>query len=472
MELHPSLLKQVREASYLTAENASRYRPIMRHFYEQHGLHRYWLTQAEVLEFVRAHVDKSYTEEQAEHDLRQLVEWQNLSSEQDRSRVRTVDEWLRRRLQYQITPYGIAFERLLVELEQVHGSGGSLDPTNLDSLWQRLTELTQALEQVDPASQEYLQRVRRLWLDAHNYFDTAGADAADYLAALHRARPDDMNEVSAFLAFKDVLLQYLSSFLGSLMDYADKVQALLAQWDDRKLPDLLVRLLVLHDTHYTANPDGTAPEEAVVRAHYRQQVKALQDWFRRRGGVDMLRHTTAGAIETVVRQSQRFMERNGYGLSRRRELEDLARCFAACRTADQAGALAGLVFGLGTPRHLLGSLEAHQMPERSSVWAGAPKEIPLSRVKGGRQARARSAPIRDVSAEQQEVLIHELERRRQEAALWDRLFATGEVNLGFIATLSPATVGGLTYQRMTGTIPVTHPVEAPMPSYFITAQTR
>jgi hypothetical protein len=95
--IHPSLLKKVQEASYLTADNAHRYRPIMRHFYLQHGLHRYRLSLEEVRDFIRTNLDPAYTDEQAEQDLRQLVEWGALTAEQDRSRVRTVQDWLRRR---------------------------------------------------------------------------------------------------------------------------------------------------------------------------------------------------------------------------------------------------------------------------------------------------------------------------------------------------------------------------------------
>ena len=431
--IHPSLTRKVQEAAYLTADNAGRYRPIMRHFYEQHGMHKYSLTLDEVREHLRAQGEAAYTDEQAEQDLRQLVDWGNLTAEQDRSRVRTVDEWLRRRLRYQVTPYGVEFERLLVQLEQAHGTGGSLDPTTLDSLWHKLKELdaTLAPGAQQPESQEYLQHVRRLWLDAYGYFDTTGNDAADYLAEMHRSRPEDLNELSAFLAFKDVLLQYLGSFLNSLMHYAEQIRSLLSGWSARQVDKHLVSLLVLHDTRYTVDPDGLPPEGATVRAHYQQQLDVLGDWFRRRGGVELLRSKTADAIEMVVRHSQRLMERRRGGLSRRRELEDLARCFAVCRDDREAAErLAGLAFGAIAPRHLLGSLEAHAMEERQSVWVGAPMEIPLGRIKGGRQAKARSAPMRDVSMEQQAALLDEVERRRAEAVLWDGLFARGDVKLG------------------------------------------
>lgn len=441
--IHPSLLKKVPEAAYLTADNAPRYRPIMRYFYQQHGLHRFFLTGEEVREFYRAQVDPAYTDDLADQDLSQLVEWGALSAEQDRSRVRTVDEWLRRRLRYQITPYGIAFERLLVELEEAHGSGGSLDPTNLDSLWHRLTELNAALilETIQPDSQEYLQRVRRLWLDAYGYFDRIGKDAADYLAAMQRSRPDDLNEVEKFLAYKDVLVQYLGSFLNSLADYSEKIQARLSEWQRRGVLPHLVSLLVLHDTTYTVDPDGLPPEIEATRSHFQQQVDAMAEWFRRSGGADGLRRTTADAIEMVVRQTQRMMEHRRYGMSRRRELEELARCFAACRELDQAERLAGLVFGTASPRHLLGSLEAHAMSDRQPVWTAKAMEIPLGRIKRGRHAKARSAPMRDVTLEQQAALIEEMERRHQETALWDRLFARGDVNLGEL-TLTDAALRG------------------------------
>ncbi|MDN5313400.1 MAG: hypothetical protein PWQ68_2374, partial [Thermoanaerobacteraceae bacterium] len=51
--LNMELLKPLDEARYLTAENAARYRIIMRFFYEQHQRLRYWLYKEDVFDYMK-----------------------------------------------------------------------------------------------------------------------------------------------------------------------------------------------------------------------------------------------------------------------------------------------------------------------------------------------------------------------------------------------------------------------------------
>ncbi|WDU82077.1 DUF2397 family protein [Caloramator sp. Dgby_cultured_2] len=50
MEINAKLQKQIDEVRYLTAENASRYRVIMRFFYLQYERMKYWLYKEDVFE--------------------------------------------------------------------------------------------------------------------------------------------------------------------------------------------------------------------------------------------------------------------------------------------------------------------------------------------------------------------------------------------------------------------------------------
>jgi uncharacterized protein (TIGR02677 family) len=437
---HPSLLKPVREASYLTAENAHRYRPIMRFFYERHMAHRYWLTAEAVLAHVRDHFDPAYTEAQCEQDLAALVAWGDLWAEQERARAHTIEEFLRKQLRYQLTPYGIAFERLLTELEQAQGARGSLDPTLLDNLWARLDALRRLLPETDPATAPVarLRQVRSLWTEANAYFVRLVADANDYLAALHRARPGETRAVEDFVAYKDVLVQYLTTFVNQLLDCAERVRALLAAWREATAAERLLLLLVGFDTAHVPGPDGRLPEAADVRALYQDQYQALEDWFRRGGGVEVLRRVTAEAISLVIRQTQRLVDRRQMGLGRARDLERLAQAFAGCATLGDAHRLAAAALGCTLPRHLLGSREQFTLAESGSVWGQEPQPVPLARVRRGPRGRGTPAPVRDRRAEQAEVLRQEAERRQREAAVWDELFRAGPLDVGRLTVADPA----------------------------------
>ena len=112
------VLRKVKEASYLTAENYFRYRAILRFFYTQHERMREFIFPGEVfLSLKEVEGFSEYTEDQLQLDLNQLVEWGNLSPKQEIGSARTIDEYKKKRFRYQPTPYTIEFERLLMEME-------------------------------------------------------------------------------------------------------------------------------------------------------------------------------------------------------------------------------------------------------------------------------------------------------------------------------------------------------------------
>ncbi len=446
------LRKRVNEASYLVAENAERYRPIMRFFYEQHMSHRYTLQPGDVLVHMRELWVPGYTEAQCEQDLRQLCEWGNLAAEQDRSRVHTLEEFLCRRLLYNITPYGIAFERLLVELEEERGTRGSLDIGLLEMLLAAVETLSPLLDQLPPAApatqswpdnagppydESVLRKVQRAWSQAYDMFDRIGKQASDYLGALDRSRHDDTGDLAAFLAYKDLLLQYLQAFVTSLLDHGEKVVALLSSWPKLGKVERLLAGLVVYDLRYNPPPDGRTPDPAELRARHERAWQNLYHWFQPRGGLNTLRRRTTGAIERVVRQSQRLMDRRS-GVSRRRDLEQLAVLFAACADTGEGHRLAGLALGCATPRHVQGSAEVYTPAEKGSVWEMSPQDIPMQPIQRGGRRPGRSVPVLVHDSRQGAVLQEELARRHAAAAVWDELFIDGRLDLGCAYIADPA----------------------------------
>ncbi|QGP92544.1 hypothetical protein MGLY_19270 [Neomoorella glycerini] len=141
VEQATSLLKAIPETSYLTAQNVGRYRCIMRFFYLQHQRLRYWLRPEDVYQGVRAMgLLPDYTLEMCQQDLNQLVEWQDLVPRHDGGRACTVEEYLRKRFRYQMTPYAVEIERLVLGLEKVRGYGGSLEPSLFETIEAALRE--------------------------------------------------------------------------------------------------------------------------------------------------------------------------------------------------------------------------------------------------------------------------------------------------------------------------------------------
>ena len=79
MEINQKLLKPITEVSYLRADNAERYRVIVRYFYEEYEKIKYMLHREDILRMMQeTGLFDDYTEEFCQRDLDALVEWGNL----------------------------------------------------------------------------------------------------------------------------------------------------------------------------------------------------------------------------------------------------------------------------------------------------------------------------------------------------------------------------------------------------------
>ena len=81
MQVSHKLTKPLTEVKYLNADNVSRYRCIMRIFFENYEKLKYWLYQEEVYEEMRKDpLWEEYKPEQCQQDLAMLTEWKNLNT--------------------------------------------------------------------------------------------------------------------------------------------------------------------------------------------------------------------------------------------------------------------------------------------------------------------------------------------------------------------------------------------------------
>jgi uncharacterized protein (TIGR02677 family) len=437
--LHPSIVRRVEEAVYLTAPNAERYRVIVHFFYRQYVEQRDWLTTEQVWRHVHEHFDSGYTVERCEDDLRALVSWQNLMAEQDRSRVSSLDEWHHRKQVYHITAVTVELEAALERLRAAHGRRGSLDPTLVESLVSTLAGLDRALggdAEREPTKEFVAAKVRRPWLDAYARFDELRTNANRFHHALRETLPEDLSDTAAFFLYKDVLVENLSGFIVELGDAVERVRDMLDRWEKEGVAERLIALLTEHDLRHQADPTGPADPDA-VHDHYTRQMRVFLEWFRRRGGSDVLRRTTLLAIETVARHTQRLTDPRRLGSNRRHDLERLVETFRACETLDQAHLVAARVLGCAVPRHLLGAAEWRLMGDGASVWTQPATKIALAPIRRGPRRARRGEPVADRSLEQAALLEAEQARIREEAARWDRLFEQGEIDLGGLTLDDP-----------------------------------
>lgn len=135
MQVTEKLTKALTEVKYLNADNVSRYRCIMRIFFENYEKLKYWLYQEEIYDQMKEDpFFADYRIEQCQQDLAMLVEWKNLNTIQDTRKVASIEEFKNKKYRYQMSEYSVEIERLVLRLENLFVEGSSLEPTLLERI--------------------------------------------------------------------------------------------------------------------------------------------------------------------------------------------------------------------------------------------------------------------------------------------------------------------------------------------------
>lgn len=195
-EAQKSLL--IDETKYLSTENASRYRLIMRFFYEQYQKLKYWMYKEDIYEYVtQFDIFNDYTIEKCEQDLKSLTDWKNLIATQDTSKASTIDEFKNKKFRYQLSPYSIEIERMTIRLEGITGYGGSLQPSLFERIYKNIVNIT------DVAQREELRDISRWWEDLNADFENIYHNATDYIASLQSSNADDLMKSEQFIIYME-----------------------------------------------------------------------------------------------------------------------------------------------------------------------------------------------------------------------------------------------------------------------------
>lgn len=382
-------LRSVPELKYTNADNVVRYRAIMRFFYQEYKRLKYWMKPEEVYEGVSSLAELSeYTLEQCASDLEQLEEWGNLASRHDGGRAATLEEYLKKKMQYLMRPYSIEIERLLETLEKVTGYGGSLESNLFDTIADKLFEIRRMDWETTPGA------ASELWATLYEAFRKLHENAADYIASLQTAKAEEMMVAESFLVFKDRLTNYLQNFIQALQRSAYKIEGNLERVNAGIWEPFLERVAAEEMDKPRLEE---VPSMETLLEEQRQGWMNLQRWFLGDGlapsELTLLERATKDAIARIVRSVIRMQERKRSGVSRKKELEYLGQWFARLEELGDAHRLAGLTFGLFSTRHLQGEDLRQSDRADQSMWDEAPTIRTLRSRSRKRGQRSDTEPV-------------------------------------------------------------------------------
>ncbi|MHB8155787.1 MAG: TIGR02677 family protein [Desulfocucumaceae bacterium] len=437
-----SLIKPIVELSYLNAQNVDRYRCLMRYFYDQHQRLRYWLKPQDVYDGVVAYglLDDDYSLELCQKDLTQLVEWGNLVPRHDGGRSATVEEYLRKKFRYQMTPYAVEIERMVTGLEKIRGYGGSLEPGLFENIAVSLEKLEGSKGQLRQGESAVL------WENIYSDFVKLTEKASDYIASLQSTKAEELMMTESFLIHKDSVTRYLQDFVQGLQRHAYRIESMLANMPEGVVDTFLFD--VLRDLADRPRLDESiAPEEQ--RQQTWQEWQSLVRWFvgdeNDPSDVFFLEQTTKDTIARMVRNALRIQEKHRSGVSRKRELDFLGQWFLAIDDINEAHKLSGLAFGLYRCRHFQGMDDKGTENADISMWQAAPNVRGLRSRSRRRLRDGGTGSIINQRERQQRAKDNYLESQRAERELLEDYLLKGEICIRELGQITAKTRHFLLY---------------------------
>jgi uncharacterized protein (TIGR02677 family) len=426
-------LRSISEVTYLTTENAWRYRVILHFFYVQHERLRHFLFPEEVYQYVKEfEYFGEYTEDQLQSDLKQLVEWKNLVPRQETGSVMTIEEFKKKKFRYQCTPYTIEIERMVEKLQHLGESfGGSLEATLFDRLLQSLQRLTKQADSMDG------KELNQTWEDIYGYFRKIVQNASDYIAHLKSEKVEEHMKTESFLIYKDAFTDYLRNFILGLQKSSGKIEAEITNMAEYFAINIGLRLAE-YQMGIPILDDQRSVEQ--IRDKYQDQWRSMEEWFLGQSGrvseLSSLQAETTEAIRRITRFAQRIGEKHQGFRSRRHDYLHLANVFSKQERLDQAHILSALLFGSCGARHIFAG-QAESEDSSRKIWQDEPTIITLApRIRTYRE-KSRPGAVQSHSEQKRQMYNEYLRQRDEEQQILESLIQNGRIVIAELPMVEP-----------------------------------
>ena len=433
MQVSDKSIKPLTEVKYLNADNVSRYRCIMRIFFENYEKLKYWMYQEDVYEeMIKEPFFADYRPEQCQQDLAMLVEWKNLNTIQDTRNVATIEEFKNKKYRYQMSEYSVEIERLVLRLENLFIEGASLEPTLLERIRREIERVPEMTELDD-------NTVYTWWSDLNNDFVRLNQNYQDYIRDLNSVKAEEMMRTNEFLVFKDRLVEYLRSFVKGLQRNVGVIEENLRVQKEEVWEIIFEKII-----NYELLIPRMEVEEItrpMIEQKIRGRFQSIYNWFVGAEGTEneagKLFDATNEIIRRITRYAAQLSEKNALGANRKEEYKKVAELFLRCRDMSEAHKMSAMVFGLEQSYHLAGELIRETDSMNQGVYEEAPLQISLKpRVRTYREKSKRSG-IRETTEQKRETRRKLLQQQKEEMRKLQQLEKNGRIDFAELPVLEP-----------------------------------
>lgn len=420
------------EAKYLVVENYQRYRSIMRYCYRRYESFACWIYKEEIYaELKKDEYFNDYTLDELEQDLTALVNWKNLISENDNSKVYSVEDFKNRRAKYQLSEYSVRLERMTIELEKMDIEGASLEVGLMERLYNSLKLFIE--DNTDSFEESYNQ-----WFNLNNDFKELNKNYQDYYSQLSNIDSSELIKSVAFINFKTRIVEYLKNFIEKIYFYLYKIEPLIEKLDNDKINKKLQAV-----AEYEAKRPNIkiSPKKEELLEGYLEKWHNIKHWFvsddLRQSEVKILLSLTNDIISKITRYAYQIMDMISSGANRKEEYKKICQCFLNCQDLNEAHKLSSVVFGVTSPLHIKGDFERKTDSINSGVYDEEPfVTVVKPNVRTYRQ-RSERKPVKSYEEEKELDRLRELKRIEREKALAQKYINDGKICFSKLPILEP-----------------------------------
>ena len=328
--LQAGLLENILESKYLSADNYTVYRTIMRIFDLEHQKMHYQMDQDAILVLLREQaLFAQYTPDQLTPALQQLVTWKNLTPIQDPRKPRTIAEFKNKQYQYMMTQTAIEIERMTIILENLSTRTAGLSP----SPFHRIRGDLYKAERLDSMS---LREVNAWWQDLQDDFRRLSQNHQDFLREFYGPGMELQMKSVDFIVYKQNLVQYLEDFIQDLQHSAAQIGAQLERFSPETVSHIL-ELVQRSELEIPRSPSEQSTDRAAeLQAHCQGVWQSLTDWFI--GSEPAAQHilnVTNEVIRRAVQNAALLVQMENMGVSNKAELRHLLTLFAGFQSVEE-----------------------------------------------------------------------------------------------------------------------------------------
>ena len=410
MEINSNTKKKFIEASYLSADNAFRYRIILRIAYFQYEKMKFWLYKEEIFsEVKKIEGFENYDLDNLKQDLDALENWGNFITIQDTGKVKNVEEFKNRKFRYQISPNTIELERTLIKLENIaETSRGSLEI----SLIERFKNTLKNIHNLETVQDKDVYS----WWDMLNRdFKTLNENYQDYISTFYSPKTEQMLKTTEFLLFKENFIRYLRNFVKGLQFNASEIREIFMEINNDFIKNIINIVVNYEKNNIALDKKYDSVYEFDVNYGRYENIK---EWFLGDGKnismIESLLDNTNEIIRKITRYALQIIEMDTFGGSRKEEYKTLIKIFNNCKDIEEAHKLSAVVFGVISSKHIVYSKDRETESINSSIFEESPDIVTVKPSNRYREKTASRVAARDKSNEKKEKALKLLEKRRKD----------------------------------------------------------